>query len=722
MRNTFKQYVIFYLVFIIVILSVSYNYGFILNVTANAGTMNNWTRTLPQLEQVLFQTSTGGVYVNPLLTTVYGRDFETTAFTLDDPRPLDGNILIRSQALDARINTRLLSAVLVYSELFSLQQIMQQTGLVLTQDQVLAATQLAVWRLALASNPSFQIQEASIADANVRSLATSIISWATTQTNVIASNQNILLALAPPPQPQIDSSQSVMQTDGVTVTFGPYVVHSVLPIEMAVSASHDGIIINQAGTIIGSVVSNQPFFIQVPITQTGIVEVSLASTHIVREFQHYRSRVWLSQRKTPQELRFTVSTTPGSSGTLLVNITDTLTNMPLQNISINILHNNSIIYTGYTNLHGVFAQELPIADYTLQVISPQGYLEVLPYHFSIGFIGDVQIVNIPLSRSEAIVNFFVVNEATNAAITYAEAFIYESGNNNPMRRIGFQDGSAQGLVFQPGSYTLSIYLTLGGYAISGQVPFTIDAGDILDLVIPLTPSVPLTTIRLNNDLNKNNWLFSLYRGDEYLFTVPVSNSQLEIYLPQLESYQVVAKTSDGAFGPFFSNFNVTVTAQEVVIDIRQGTEIVSIQFVDIYLKEPIPNIIAGIFDENHNLVQMRTANLQGAVKFEYLEYGKPYFVNIIAAPPGVSGYSAVGNRFLGRTRNFILELYSFEHIKEYSEGQDAILRMPNITWQGPTYIYPTPPESTPVEYPYSDPETGRIWRYEDDVKVYEDEE
>jgi len=683
-----------------------------LEIFASGGTMYNWDRSLPQLEQITFGSPTGAVHLTPLLTTISGRDYSATAFTLTDPRPLTGSTFIRSQSLDARINSRVLSAILMYRYVFTLQQIMQQTGLVVSQDQLYSAVQLAVWRMALPSNPQFQIQEASIADTTVRTLATHIISWATTQVSNIPSNQDVITALSPSAEPQVNSSQATMQNDGANITFGPYMVQSVLPVEMSVTADNGGIIVNQAGHVVEAVSSNQPFFVRMPVIQTGIVQITLSSANIYREFHHYRNRVWLSQRNRPQEIRFNVSSSPGSHGTLQVHLTDSLTAMPLQNVTVNILHNNNIISTDQTNIHGAFSYELPVSDYTLQIVHPPGYMELMPYHFEIGFIGDVQIVNLELLRSEAIMSFFAVNDNTNAPVPYAEAFIFEEGSSNPIRRIAFSGGSAQGLAFTPGNYIMSIYMTTGGYAVSGQVPFTVEAGTINDLVIPLTPNVPRTTVILENTLDRAHWLFSIYRGEEYLFTLPVSGGAMDFYLPQLEVYQVVARTTDGVFGPFFADFQVTSTPQEILIEIQQGTETMTFQFVDIYLQQPIPNVVAGIFDENHNLIQMATANLNGAVQFTNLVFGQPYFINVLAAPSGVSGYSAVGNRFLGRTRHFIIELYSLEHIREYSGGQDAIIRIANVVWNGPSFRYPSPP---------APPEYSIIYPHYDSEEVYSED-
>jgi len=711
------------LIFVMLFLSIPLFSDSPVELLASGGTMYNWDRSLPQLEQIVFQSPTGSVHLTPLLTTISGRGYSATAFTLADPRPLTGSTFIRSQSLDARINSRVLTAVLMYRYVFTLQQVMQQTGLVISQDQLYSAVQLALWRMALPANPQFQIQEASVADTTVRTLATHIISWATTQVNNMPSNQDVIAALSPSAQPQVNSSQAVMQNDGVNITFGPYMIQSVLPTEMRITANNGGVIVNQAGHVVEAVSSNQPFFIRMPVIQTGIVQVTLSSSNIEREFRHYRNRVWLAQRDRPQEIRFNVSSSPGSHGILQVHLTDSLTAMPLQNVTVNVLHNNNIISTGQTNVHGAFSYELPVANYTLQIVHPPGYMAIMPYHFEVSFIGDVQIINLELSRSEAIMSFFAINENTNAPVPYAEAFIFEEGNRNPVRRIAFSGCSAQGLAFAPGNYIMSIYMTTGGYAVSGQVAFTVEAGTLSDLVIPLTPNVPRTTVTLENTLNHAHWLFSIYRGDEYLFTLPVQGGTLDFYLPQLEAYQVVARTTDGTFGPFFANFQVTSTPQEVLIGIQQGTETITFQFVDIYLNQPIPNVVAGIFDENHNIIQMGTANLQGAVQFTNLIFGQPYFINVLAAPPGVSGYSAVGNRFLGRTRHLTIELYSLEHIQEYSGGQDAIIRMANVVWNGPSFRYPFPPAPPAyiTMYPHYDPVTGQRWRYDDESnRIYRD--
>jgi hypothetical protein len=64
----------------------------------------------------------------------------------------------------------------------------------------------------------------------------------------------------------------------------------------------------------------------------------------------------------------------------------------------------------------------------------------------------------------------------------------------------------------------------------------------------------------------------------------------------------------------------------------------------------------------------------------------PYYINVVAAPPTVSGYSASGNKFLAVPSHHEIALYSTTELNRVTQ-LDAIYRLPNVTYVG-NYVYP----------------------------------
>ena len=655
-----------------------------ISVQANTTNIADVNEILPSLENIIFRTSTGDLTLTPLLAEAATGDRRDLAYTLVDPRPLGRTVYSRNQAMDSRLNPNLAAAILMYDKVFTTEQIRTSTGLNITDQQVKSAIQLSLWRHALDGPRTFQIQESSIRDGDVRSLATSIITWATTQVNNRPEGTIITNFIQPPSDPRINAQNAEMQMTNNNLIFGPYSISSNVQIRLDVIFPV-GFAVNMAGEIIENVGLGETFFLVVPANFGGSAEVNLVGDASEYKLIHSNNRVWLQNNPVPRTVRFNVGTAVGALGGVDISVSDRLTGMPLVNAEVTIRNNASVVTVLRTSNTGRVAYDLPMGEYTIEVTPPWGFSEREPYTFTIDYIGHVNVVNLQLARSEGYMNFFVVDSGTLANVPYAEALVYKG--DQAIRRIAFTNGEAPGFQFEPGDYVISVYSTIDNYSISGAIPFSIGAGEINDLVIPLTPNVPVTTLAIGDMMGRNNWVFQLFRGDEFLFSLN-NNGTADLSLIPLEEYQIIARTNDNTHVIQMFSFAVPLYDSLVTIPVYLGTETVSFQFVDTVVKEPIPNIIAGLFNQDHRLIEYQVADGQGKVQFNNVILGDIYFVNILGAPPSVSGYSANGNRFVGRTRTFEVQLYSLQEIQTHT-SVDTIWRLPNVVWNGPNYVYPT---------------------------------
>jgi hypothetical protein len=659
-------------------------YSTAIPVNANTTNLVDIPEALPALEQIVFRTATGDVTLTPLLAEAASAEYRTTAFSLANPVPLGRTVFARNQAIDSRLDNNLIAAILMYREVFTIEQIRTSSGLNVTEQQVLSAIQLALWRHALLGVNTHQIQEASVQDGVVRSLATVINTWATAQVGNRTHNTQMTDFIRPPANPRLSAQTAEMQTTQTHLVFGPYSFSSNVPIALTPRVT-DGLIIDLAGNVLSGVNPGQTFFVALSADFSGTTTVILSGHSVQYRLRHSSDRVWLSQVFNPLSLSFNVGTVTGSTGSMEIFLFDDLTGLPQANTEIVIRSQGIIIHALRTGMNGRIMVDLPIGDYTLQVVSPPGFLPQDPLPFSIDFFGHLNFINLGVLRADGFVNFFAVNNSTLSSVLYAEALVYRDGT--PIRRIAFNNGEALGFQFEPGEYSLSIYATRGGYSISGLLPFTVTAGHILDMVIPLVPNTPTTRLTVGDTLGRNNWTFQIYQGNELLFSVN-NNGAEDFNLLPLTEYQVIARTQCNTHVLPAFHFVVPLNDSTVVVPVLRGTESVSFQFVDTVVGEPIPNIVIGVFDEQHRLIEHKAADALGRVRFDNLVWGHIYYVNVIAAPLQVSGYSAVGNRFMATTRSFEIPLYSLEYIRLYT-SVDTLWRLPNVVWNGPSYSYPT---------------------------------
>lgn len=649
-------------------------------VYAVSGAISDSQTDISPLEGAIFTTAVGSVGVNPAYAEV---DTGELAFSLLDPRPLGQSLQIRSQSFPAGLNSRFLEAVLMFRKAHTLDDIQKLTGLNLSQTQLDAATQLSMWKHVLLISNSFHVEESSISDTTVRSLSTYIDTWSRSQLAVIPTRTKLTDAILPVGNPTMNTTSVVTEVVGSTKKLGPYTFLSNPSVTLDASITQ-GHIVDGNGDPLTQIATSEPFYIVIPDNITGIQTVTLKGVGKIYSSYYSHGRIWLDSKDEDLIIKYNVGGSVGSVGNIEVIAIDSLTGLPLKDVHAVIRSKTSSIGTMSSGDDGVLSKETPVGAYMIDITVPNGFEKFESFPLSVDFIGDMKSMTITIRRTESVVDFKLIDIVTFATLGSGEAFLYK--DSKPYRRFAFTDGEVRGVMLPPGSYSISMYYTTDGYSISGQVPFLVEAGTYTEVAIPLTPNSPITTIALENTMNRSSWIFSFYRGSEFLFEIP-TNGLANISFPAGDEVQVTARSSDGSVT--LSQFTFSTGTQDNIVNIPVvvGTERATFKVVDNQILEPIPYIVVGLFDQDHKLLDIQTADTFGVVEFDGIVYGSVHYVNIVGAPSEVSGYSANGNRFIGRTVNYTLQLYSQEDIKQYTQV-DTIFRLPTVAYTGPVYIFP----------------------------------
>jgi hypothetical protein len=638
--------------------------------------------SITALKNVVFTTPTGPFTTSAIIGKVKSDLYEDYAYSFDDPRPIQSEIAVITKNLDPRVNRDVLSAILAYSHVYALDQIRSNTGLGVTEEQVLAAIQLSIWKQSAIAYNNYKVNENSITDAMVRSLSTAIISWAASQAANKPVNSDILQILLPKAQPRIDASAAQRTVDDISIRFGPYTVRSGARIVLNVSIN-GGYVENYSGVQVSKIVSGETFYVVFPKEFSGKVSVNLTSTAVDYELVYGSSYVWLQQIHENVALSFELSAQLGSNGVLVVKVFDSNTQMPVPLVGVQIKSLNTVVSSQYTDTNGVAQQTLPVGEYTIKISPTEKYLEYDEVNASISFIGDVQTINIMLVSTEAVANFFAIDSSTLGSAGYTEALVYKS-DGTPVKRLAFLDGTCRGIILEPGSYIISAYKTTGDYGISGRVPFIVQQGQAINVNLNLPPNTGNTTVSLENTYGKSGWKFTFYQDGAELFFIDSTGVE-DVRLP-FGAYQIKADSSDGVNKMPLYDFSVTALNEPVIIPSTVGDTTVTFSFIDTIYGEPIPELVVGIFDSRHHLIEYKRCDSNGRVDFTELRQYDPYYVNVVAAPPTVSGYSASGNKFLAVPGHHEIALYSITELSGVTQ-LDAIYRLPNVTYVG-NYVYP----------------------------------
>ncbi|OPH52996.1 hypothetical protein BC351_32585 [Paenibacillus ferrarius] len=229
------------------------------------GTMSEDPVNYGNLADTKFNTTTGSVTLPGYLTTVQSKNYTATAYTFTDPRKIPNQASANLSALPSDANESLLTAILAFSQKFDTAQITKLTGITVTDAQVKEATQLALWTYAATVQLKYQIDVNSVSDPTVRSLATAISSWATTQVTNLPANVTMGKHLFPTYKPTLDASAAKMNKSLNYVNFGPYTINSPVATAFNFSVS-GGHLLDASGNVVEQIQSGQQFNIGFPET------------------------------------------------------------------------------------------------------------------------------------------------------------------------------------------------------------------------------------------------------------------------------------------------------------------------------------------------------------------------------------------------------------------------------------------------------------------------
>jgi hypothetical protein len=659
-----------------------------------SGSLKEDSTVYPGISTVDFYVSGEKSPMNTRLSTVESDEYTATAYTFGDPRMIQDQSSVSLISLPRSVTEGYLFALLAFPQKFNTTDVNKTFGIQATDAQVKAATQLSVWAYGSSLQLSYQIDVNSVNDATVRALSNAINGWASDQIKALPATKKMADYLFPFYEPKLATSSAKMNRTDTTATFGPYTITGQ---SGSIYTAHvpGGAIVDSTAKAMTQVTSGQQFFVSYPSTYAGSQAITFTGVQRRYSVNYGKDRVWIDKAPENVEVKFQLNTAAGSKGMIEITTVDAITQQPLQGVSVQI-SNSSPITTVTTNDQGKAEFSGDVGDYTLTFTTSQGYIQPDPKQVRIGFSGDVQIANIPVAWSQAIANFHAVDAQTLAPAGSSEAFIYDT-KGKPIKRIAIKDGVVNGITLPAGSYNLVQYKSSGAYGINTGTSFEVVAGKVTDVTVTQVPNVQPATVTVTNAVSTDTWIYTFSLNQKTLFQIKGYNSVV-LNLP-VGSYTVRAQKDDGSATTPDKNFSPTVTTPtSVSLEQEVGTETVSFNLVDTLKELPIPNVVLGLFDEKHNLLSSQTADVNGVATFKNVKKLSVYFVNVLAAPSDVSGYSADGNRFLGASKTIKLHLYSLAEIQQKTSA-DTLYRVANVAYSGATYTYPKVEVITPTPEP-----------------------
>ena len=648
-----------------------------------SGSMVESSTVYTGLAGAKFTTPAGSKVIPGYLNIVNSKNYQDTAFTFVNPGRIQNQPSVTLDSLPGGSNEELLTAILAFRQKFSTDDIAKNNGIQVTQRQVDEATQLAIWIHASKVQMNYQIDPNSITDSAVRTLSTEITTWATQQISSLTEEMTMGNYLFPMYQPTLDSSKAKVNKVGDNVEYGPYSIAGQSGAKFKYGVL-GGILVDASKKKLEGLSANQQFYVQFPEAYTGDKAIRLIGQQMEYSLNYGKDRLWLDREPKEVELQFSVGGSTGNNGMIQVNAKDAITGEGVPDVNVKI-STTSPLTTVQTGESGTTSYTTAIGSYRVDFTVPDGYITPPSREVQIGFAGDIQVINLTLNWSKAVVNFHAVDSKTLTPSGDSEAFIYNS-DGKAVKRVALKDGKVSGVTLPEGDYTFVQYKTSDGYAINTGTEFTVKAGEVTDVSISQDPGVHPTIINIEGAASSDSWVYTVTIEGKTLFKMNSSNS-LTLPLPS-GSYTVMAQKSDGTASTPSLTFNTVLNGvTEVKLEQEKGTETVTFTLLDTKVEKPIPNVVLGLFDEDHNLITYKKATENGVVTFENVKKYSVYYVNVLAAPDSVSGYSADGNRFLGQTRDYNIHLYSLAEIQEVTKV-DTLYRVPNVTYTGTSYTYP----------------------------------
>lgn len=656
--------------------------------TANAagyldGTMKEEPITYSGLRAAKFTTPTGSATVPGFLSRINSKHYSTLGFTYTNPTRVSEQASVTMQSLPESSSEELLTAILSFRELFSLDKIRKDFGVNATQNQLDEATQFALWLNAAKVQVSYQVDANSITDTTVKTLATEISSWASQQVTSAGSDAKMGDYLFPVYEPSLNTTRAKTVKKGNSVVYGPYTITAQKGSKFNYGVM-GGVLLDSSNKKLKAVKAGQQFYAKFPEKYTGSKQIRVKGLLHKYTLSYGKNRLWLDKEPSETEVSFSVGMTTGTSGAIQLNVTDSRTGKPIQDVGMDIKTTTSI-GNEITDESGSAKFGAPVGKYMISFTVPEEYIKPKSKAIEIKFAGDVKVINLKLDMSVAIMNFHTVDSESLKPAADSEAFIYNS-EGKAIKRIAITKGKVSGITLPAGDYNLVQYKSTGGFALNVGTDFKAVTGKVSSISIPQDPKAFQTTINIDGASVNDAWVYTLTQKGKVLFKMNGKNS-LTLPLPSGE-YQISARKSDGTVSAAPIRFSTNLNGDtKVSLSMEKGTETIVFNVKDAKVGKPIPTVTLGLFDEDHNLLQYKTGDTNGKVEFDnVLKYGI-YYVNVIAAPSDVSGYSANGNRFLGQSKTYDLKYYSEAEMKKVTQV-DTIYRLPNLVYTGTDYKYP----------------------------------
>ena len=616
------------------------------------------------------------------MTTVYNAK-EYTIFNLEDPLGLQES----SGVFPGHLDMSMIYSVLAIGIKLSTRAISEYVGVNATNNEYLAAIQVAIWRIVSLTSQKYKLDPTSVTNQNVNEIAKWLIS--TAEASLAQKPPDIPTARYFLPRPELRVNH--LKAEGVVVGqfnfYGPYTLESIdLRAIVKTERNNEFTIVNDVeGLVLHEIRINQPFYVRFDRVFSSDLDIKFIAETNVPMYMTYSNHILMIDNWEECFTNLTIGNSI-AAGRITYTKTDNITNATIPGVVLEIKDAYGAIVTSMTTDHSGVATSplLRIGEYTVQEknTSPGYMLE--PDIVKASIQGSGQIVRLTSKGRPNIgfVTFYLKDIDTNGPVG-GSVFDVIDTSGTVVTKIGFNDtGRCANIQLRDGDYLLREIKTDPNYnLLVTTIPFKSVLGEVSEVDIIKTPSFNKVhfTVLDNHSVAVPNPILELYRDDGFYITELTGDSdgKLSIGLP-LGDYYVKQKSN----GNFYTGEQKAFSVNRASLDTDVFLGVINFEsmvygYVYDTSLDPVPGIGLVIVDEEGFEYDTAVTNFEGYFEFFGVPNSSVLFVHVHRASLEFSGHLE-NNRVitvLDRTEKNLI-LWTMDEFNANLEEEDQLIRYP----------------------------------------------
>ena len=636
------------------------------------------------MDMIRFLSISGLDYVLSYRVSVVNvADAAIPVFSLEDPFQ-DSNTL-REMEIAQHLPSDKITALLAINQSYTVRQVSSLIGASLTDNEYIAATQVAIWLAIQETSQIFTIDESTLENSNVVSAANWMLITAAEYLTRTAANRDVLETIWPMPAISVNSVGARGNVEGQFNFFGPYTIESQnvsLDVRTVSAVRNYAIVDAVGGAVRNTLRINEPFYVRFGRNLISDVNIQFTSDIVTPMLRMFGNHVFLQTRNESVNTNLTISNSNVSGQVQFIKF-NPVTETGIEGTVVEIADiAGNVVATATTNSRGeAWSPELRVGDYVLREIrASEGYLlDETRHYLSIRGNGEIVTIVSEGRQNAAIVTFISIDSSTTAPVG-GSVFEVVNYYNDVATRIGFRDtGRVANIKLTPGRYYLREVATNAAYEfITERIPFDAVAGEHHEVIIEKNRAFAFTRFTVIDE-NGNPMPYAvlqIYLSGGILFNELQTDSRglLAISLPEGE-YFVRVRGTPSTPSSAIKSFRVLSTGEDTIVLVEKRNFTASLSG---YVRNTQGEGLAGVgvvaVDERGIEYSIATTNFEGFYQLTNLPDRAVIFTKVFRAPFGYSG-AAKSNRALivsqENTKNLVL-LSMEEYISTLPEGSEVL--------------------------------------------------